>query len=203
VYHAQKGDINVVVPGDQTVSDMMLKHVAGIPIESQQQGGSRYGEGKLDAPEGKQFFWASGVQPAQAFQNKVTRLATLTGEDPRIIAHHLAMGNDSNNFAMHLVDANLKAIHGKGVLPENMEEFNRSVRAGAKGIGPFPHFPGVSAIIAGQNKHEIKDTLEFVHGTPLVWATIALVALHVVGAIKHQFDGNPVLYRMIPFFKRH
>ncbi len=67
----------------------------------------------------------------------------------------------------------------------------------------FPHFPGVSAIIAGQNKREIKDTLEFVHGTPLVWATIALVALHVVGAIKHQFDGNPVLYRMIPFFKRH
>lgn len=153
VYHAQKGDINVVVPGDQTVSDMMLKHVAGIPINAQQEGGSRYGEGKLDIPEDKRPFWASGVGPAQAFQNKVTRLATLTGEDPRIVAHHLAMGNDANNFAMHLVDANLKAIHSKGVTPENMEAFNRIVQAGAKGIGPFPHFPGV------HNPHEAYEAM--------------------------------------------
>lgn len=143
VYNAQKGDVNVVLPGDQTVSDMKLEHVAGIPINSQQEGGSRYGEGKLHIPKAKRPFWASGPGPAQAFQNKVTRLAQLTGDDPRIIAHHLAMGNDANNFAMHLVDANLKAIHGKGVTPENMEAFNGVMRAGAKGVGPFPHFPGV------------------------------------------------------------
>jgi len=143
VYNAREGDINVVVPGDQTVSDVMLKHVNNVPINSQQEGGSRYGEGKLDIPEAKRPFWASGPGPAQAFQNKVTRLATLTGDDPRIIAYHLAMGNDANNFAMHLVDANLKAIHGKGATPESMDAFNRVVQAGAKGIGPFPHFPGV------------------------------------------------------------
>jgi len=143
VYHAQKGDINVVVPGDQTVSDVILKHVNDVPINSPQEGGSRYGEGKLHLPPERRAFWASGVQPAQAFQNKVTRLATLTGEDPRIIAHHLAMGNDANNFAMHLVDANLKAIHGKGAKPESMEAFNRVVQAGAPGVGPFPHFPGI------------------------------------------------------------
>ena len=40
------------------------------------------------------------------------------------------------------------------------------------------------------------------NGTPLVWAMIGLWVLHVVGAIKHQFDGAPVLWRMIPFFKR-
>ena len=153
VYNAQKGDINVVVPGDQTVSDMMLKHVAGIPINSQQEGGSRYGEGKLHIPEDKRPFWASGVGPAQAFQNKVTRLAQLTGEDPRIIAHHLAMGNDANNFAMHLVDANLRAIHGKGVSPENMEAFNRVMQAGSKSTGPFPHFPGV------HNPHEAYEAM--------------------------------------------
>jgi hypothetical protein len=25
--------------------------------------------------------------------------------------------------------------------------------------------------------------------------------LHVAGALKHQFDGKPVLWRMIPFLK--
>ena len=143
VYNAREGDINVVLPGDQTVSDMMLEHVAGVPINSQQEGGSRYGEGKMHIPKAKRPFWASGPGPAQAFQNKVTKLAQLTGEDPRIIAHHLAMGNDANNFAMHLADANLKAIHGKSVTPENMDTFNRIMQAGDKSTGPFPHFPGV------------------------------------------------------------
>jgi len=143
VYTAQKGDINIVLPGDQTVADMMLKHVAGTPVESQQEGGSRYGEGKLHMPEGRRPFWASGLSAARAFQNKVTKLAQLTGEDPRIIAHHLAMGNIGNNFAMHLADANLKAVTNSKVPQENMEAFNNVVRAGAAGIGPFPHFPGV------------------------------------------------------------
>ena len=27
------------------------------------------------------------------------------------------------------------------------------------------------------------------------------IAPHVAGAIKHQFDGHPVLWRMVPFLK--
>jgi hypothetical protein len=150
-YEAKKGDINVGLPGDQTVADARLEHVAGIPINSQQEGGARYGEGKQDLPEAERPFWASGQQPAQGFQNKVNELAQLTGEKPSVIAHHLAMGRDSNHFAMHFADANLKAITNSGVKPENQEAFNQVVRNGfvkknQKGEYvhiAFPHFPGI------------------------------------------------------------
>lgn len=66
----------------------------------------------------------------------------------------------------------------------------------------WPHFPGMAAILQGHDKRAIKDTVEQIHGTPLVWSMIALIVLHVAGAIKHQFDGNPVLWRMIPGVRR-
>ena len=66
----------------------------------------------------------------------------------------------------------------------------------------WPHFPGVSAIIAGMDRREVKEGLEYVHGTPMAWTLIALVGLHLAGAIKHQFDGSPVFWRMVPFLKR-
>lgn len=62
----------------------------------------------------------------------------------------------------------------------------------------WPHFPGVAAVMAGQDPRAVKETLEQVHGSPLVWAMIALIVLHVAGAVKHQFDGHPVLWRMLP-----
>jgi cytochrome b561 len=52
------------------------------------------------------------------------------------------------------------------------------------------------------NARDLKDTIEEVHGTPLVWAMVALVALHVIGAVKHQFDGHPVIWRMAGWLKR-
>lgn len=30
---------------------------------------------------------------------------------------------------------------------------------------------------------------------------IGLLVLHVAGALKHQFDGHPVLYRMVPWLR--
>ena len=151
-YEAKKGDINVGLPGDQTVSDARLEHVAGIPINSQQEGGARYGEGKQDLPEAERPFWASGEQAAQGFQNKVNELAQLTGEKPSVIAHHLAMGRDSNHFAMHFADANLKAIANSDVKPEHKEAFNQVIRNGFfkknQKTGEhvhvnFPDFPGI------------------------------------------------------------
>ena len=65
----------------------------------------------------------------------------------------------------------------------------------------FPHFPAMPGLLEGQNKRAIKDTMEWVHGTPLVWTMVALIGLHVLGAIKHQFDGHPILWRMIPGVK--
>ncbi len=66
----------------------------------------------------------------------------------------------------------------------------------------WPHFPGLGALLAGHDKALFKDRLEAFHGSPLVWSMIGLVALHVAGALKHQFDGHPVLWRMVPGLKR-
>ncbi len=66
----------------------------------------------------------------------------------------------------------------------------------------WPHFPGLDVLLAGQDRDLFKDTVENLHGSPLVWSMIALVALHVAGALKHQFDGRPVLWRMVPGLKR-
>jgi cytochrome b561 len=43
--------------------------------------------------------------------------------------------------------------------------------------------------------------LKDLHIDKLVWIALINLALHVAGALKHQFDGNPVLWRMVPFLK--
>lgn len=67
------------------------------------------------------------------------------------------------------------------------------------GMG-WPHLP-VAGLLEGQDTRAIKKVVESWHGSPLVWTMIGLVALHVLGAIKHQFDGRPVLWRMIPMLR--
>jgi hypothetical protein len=145
-HQSQLGDINIVLPGDQTVADAYLEHVNGTPIGSQQEGGARYGMGK------KNVFWASNEGPASGFQAKVTELARLTGQDPRIIAHHMAMGRISNHFAQHFADANLKAIANSKASDADKEAFNEIIRQGYSKKHPktgeyihiaFPHFPGI------------------------------------------------------------
>jgi hypothetical protein len=162
-YQSQIGDINIALPGDQTVSDMYLEHVNGLPIGSQQEGGARYGMGKKGA------FWASNEGPASGFQAKVTELARITGEDPRVIAHHMAMGRISNHFAQHFADANLKAIANSKASDEEKEQFNNVIRAGYTKKHPktgkyitttFPHFPGIhnpqEAYVALQEDPEMR-----------------------------------------------
>ena len=151
VYKAKPGDVNVVLPGDQTISDQQLVSLNGMPVGSDQEGGSRYGEGKLHLPKAKRPFWASGPGPAQGFQNRVTELAQITGQEPSVIAHHLAMGRIGNNFALHFADANLKAIGNSEIKPEHKETFNTVMQQGFshrdKRGNPiqvtFPHWPGV------------------------------------------------------------
>ena len=190
VYHAQKGDVNIVVPGDLTVSDKMLEHVNDTPIGSQQEGGSQYGEGKLDMPEDKRPFWASGLGAARAFQNKVTKLARLTGEDPRVIAYHLAMASEGNNFAMHLADANLKAIKNSKIAPENVDTFNRVIRAGSKATGSFPDFPGVhlpeESYAAMQKDSEMRKFFNNRMKTPTITKPLGLPnGLDIDWAVSH------------------
>lgn len=69
-------------------------------------------------------------------------------------------------------------------------ELDGSVTPLVGGI-PLPLIPGVS--------HDASETLGAVH-ILLVWTTIALVALHVAAALKHQFiDRSKVAGRMPPF----
>ena len=60
---------------------------------------------------------------------------------------------------------------------------------------PWPRLPGAGAL--RPYRHLLQDT----HTDYLVWLTLANLALHVAGALKHQFDGNPVLWRMLPGLK--
>lgn len=66
----------------------------------------------------------------------------------------------------------------------------------------WPHFPGLAAMTQGADIRALKETIEGLHGSPMVWSMIALIVLHVAGALKHQFDEQPVLWRMAGWMRR-
>jgi cytochrome b561 len=61
---------------------------------------------------------------------------------------------------------------------------------------PWPKIPGLTGLSRDQH-HLLSHTHVFI----LMWILVISWFLHVGGALKHQFDGNPVLWRMIPFLK--
>lgn len=68
------------------------------------------------------------------------------------------------------------------------------------GLG-WPGLPGMEGGM-GPAHQPFRKALNDFHTDTLVWIIIANIALHVAGALKHQFDGHPVLWRMLPFLKR-
>ena len=56
--------------------------------------------------------------------------------------------------------------------------------------------------LARPEARAIGRPLKEIHTDYLVWIALANLALHAAGALKHQFDGSPVLWRMLPFLKR-
>jgi cytochrome b561 len=64
------------------------------------------------------------------------------------------------------------------------------------GLG-WPHLP-VGGLVEPAQRRAAHHLVEDIHGSILVWSGIALAALHVAGALKHQFDRTPVLWRMVP-----
>ena len=62
----------------------------------------------------------------------------------------------------------------------------------------WPHLPGLGALSDPPNR-SLRHDLKQIHTSILVWSILANLALHVAGAIKHQFDGRPVFWRMAPF----
>lgn len=127
VVESKIGDVNVAFPGDYTLSDVELVSVNGRPIGSKQEGGSRYGQGKLDMDE--PVFWASGEGPAQLAQDKITDSAHFFNPE-RVMAHHLAMGPVATNFAQHFADANLRSMDLSRLSKEDIDKFDRMIAAG-------------------------------------------------------------------------
>lgn len=61
----------------------------------------------------------------------------------------------------------------------------------------WPRLPGM-AQLGAPNPRPLRGLLQLVHTNLLIWVVLANLALHVAGALKHQFDGHPVLSRMWP-----
>lgn len=60
---------------------------------------------------------------------------------------------------------------------------------------PWPRLPGLGFLAHNRPwRHDLKS----IHTYWLIWLVLLNLALHVVGALRHQFDGHPVLWRMLP-----
>ncbi len=64
----------------------------------------------------------------------------------------------------------------------------------------WPELPGLG-FLQGPQHHDVRETLQSVHTGFLIWIVWANLFLHVAGALKHQFDGRPVLWRMLPLLR--
>ncbi|HEY3796775.1 MAG TPA: cytochrome b [Caulobacteraceae bacterium] len=61
---------------------------------------------------------------------------------------------------------------------------------------PWPHLPGVAQMFGSPAPRGVRHAVKHLHVFILIWIVLVSVALHVAGALKHQFDGRPVLWRM-------
>jgi cytochrome b561 len=60
---------------------------------------------------------------------------------------------------------------------------------------PWPRLPGLGFMA---HSRPLRHGLKSIHTYWLIWLVILNLALHVAGALRHQFDGHPVLWRMLP-----
>jgi cytochrome b561 len=65
---------------------------------------------------------------------------------------------------------------------------------------PAPALPVLPDLGLAERK-AIGHQLKHIHIYILIWIVVINLALHVAGALKHQFDGHPVLWRMAPWLK--
>jgi cytochrome b561 len=61
---------------------------------------------------------------------------------------------------------------------------------------PWPHLPGVHAVMGNPVPRASRQALKHIHVYIMIWIFFVNLTLHVAGALKHQFDGRPVLWRM-------
>jgi cytochrome b561 len=62
---------------------------------------------------------------------------------------------------------------------------------------PWPKLPGLGFLTTPDHKAWRRE-LTHIHVYILIWLVVLNLALHVAGAIRHQFIGHSVLWRMAP-----
>jgi cytochrome b561 len=61
---------------------------------------------------------------------------------------------------------------------------------------PWPHLPGVGLVFGSPAPRPVRHALSHFHVYIMIWIVLITLALHVAGALRHQFDGKAVLWRM-------
>ncbi len=61
---------------------------------------------------------------------------------------------------------------------------------------PWPHLPAIHAVLGDTVSRANRQSLKHIHVYVLIWIFAVNWLLHVAGAVKHQVDGHPVLWRM-------
>ena len=67
------------------------------------------------------------------------------------------------------------------------------------GLG-WPRLP-VAGFMGGPEHKALRHAVKQAHTNWLIWIVLVNLALHVAGALKDQFTGHPVFWRMIPGMK--
>ena len=133
----QLGMLKIGVSGDATIADKVL-HRAGpyeLDLPSPQHGGPLFALGGEGA-------WASNNPIAATFQKRVQELSQAHGDAPTL-GQFVAMGPKGSHFALHLADANLRAIDLSKMTEKQIETVNDIIRQGTPKSGPRPGFPGI------------------------------------------------------------
>jgi cytochrome b561 len=62
---------------------------------------------------------------------------------------------------------------------------------------PWPALPGTGLVLGSPAPRPVRHELSHIHVYILIWIVLITLALHVAGALKHQFDASPVLWKMM------
>jgi hypothetical protein len=195
-YEDYKGYGLVGVPGDPTMGGVAkrgsLEEVARPTVELTRVGditpdypvplfgGPRYGD------ENK--FWASDLASAVPVQNSVNELAKLY-EFP-ILGKYIKMADNSENFALHNLDALLSIQRPEKLSKAKMAQLTELIRAGSPDYGKFPGFTGfkdpADVLLQAQMNSKLRKHIAETLRKPTITNALGLPnGLDVVAAITH------------------
>ena len=96
-----------------------------------------------------------------------------------------------------VVDAQIAQTSGDPALDENAVALAKTLQWAP----PFPKAGWLGVRVTLSNDGPSPTPAAALHELHGVFGGNANLALHVAGALKHQFDGSPVLWRMLPLLK--